>query len=504
MKKFAVASLAVLMGASVVSVQDTSVHAETVKEGTVTAYWLNVRTGPSPSNYAFTQLKKGTKVQVLSQSGGWAKVSVNGKTGYVYDSYLDIKTTNTATDTKTVTAYWLTVRTGPSANYKAIDYLKKGTKVDVIQYSGDWVKIKVNGKVGYVHGDYLGGGTNVASSTNETRYVSAYWLNMRSGPSANNSIVTTLKQGTKVSVTKYNGDWAYVTANGKTGYVHADYLTSKAPTVEDTKTESVVKYVTSSWLNLRSSASNKSSILGSYKKNTKVSVQSTNGDWSYVTVEGKKGYMHNGYLSSTATSNDSNVGGDNDTKPTNPSGTLKGKTIVIDPGHGGSRPGAHGHGIIEEDLTLDIALKVRDKLVAEGARVVMTRTSDTDCAPGASYSADLACRPGIANSIGADAFVSIHGNAYLESAYGVETFWYDSQDKQLANDLQNNYISNTGMHYRRVAQANFAVLRNSNVPASLIEVGFMTNPGDSAKLKQESFRYKAAEGIKDGLVDFFN
>ena len=178
---------------------------------------------------------------------------------------------------------------------------------------------------------------------------------------------------------------------------------------------------------------------------------------------------------------------------------VSGKRIVLDPGHGGSDPGAIAPGIVEKELNLDISMRTRSLLQNAGFDVVMTRTTDVFV--------ELADRAAIANSANADIFISIHGNSFNGSARGVETFWYGKYEKEnsirLAHALQDNVVRTTTISYRRVAEGNFHVIRETKIPSALLEVGFIDHPADAEKLKQSKYRQLAAEGIMHGVLDYF-
>lgn len=490
----------------------------------VTAYSLTVRTGPGANYQAIDWLKKGTNVKVISTSGDWVRINVNGKTGYVNGKYLTKGTTSSvttpststskpstsnSTDYRKVTASSLTVRTGPGVGYKATDWLQKNQTVQVLSVSGDWAKVSVSGKTGYVHTGYLTKTTvtqpskpsTPATSTTEVREVTAYWLTMRDGASANNKAIGYLKKGTKVTVHSYKGDWANVTAEGKKGYVHSGYLskgtTTTAPsTPAPAPTTPVVtgttKYVNApDGLNLRSGRGVQNRVVVTMPYGASVKVSDVVNGWGKITYGNHTGYANVGYLVNSKPSV---------SKPAPVTGNLSGKLIVLDPGHGGKFAGAQGI-VSEEDVNLAIALKTRDKLQSMGAKVIMTRTTDTSCT-NASYNADLQCRPALATKMGADAFVSIHANSGTSSAYGSETFYYNAGrgDQRLAANILDEINEEVGMRERRVAYANFAVLRHSTVPSTLVETGFVTNSNDAAKLGSAHYQDLFAKAIAEGIA----
>ena len=174
--------------------------------------------------------------------------------------------------------------------------------------------------------------------------------------------------------------------------------------------------------------------------------------------------------------------------------------IAIDPGHGGSDPGAVGPaGTKEKEHTLAISLYLRNLLAQAGHGVVLTR--DTDCdvaAPDATAGEELQARVDIANQAGADMFISVHINAAVNpAAQGGET-WYYQTGRELARCLQAQ-ISRLGLRDRGIKQANFYVLRQTDMPAVLVELGFITNPAEEALISSDPFRLQAAAAIADGI-----
>lgn len=184
---------------------------------------------------------------------------------------------------------------------------------------------------------------------------------------------------------------------------------------------------------------------------------------------------------------------------TTPTG-IKGKTIVVDPGHGGTDPGAVRFGLQEKDLVLAVGLIVQKKLEAAGANVVMTRTTDRTLS--------LSDRSSLANRVGADAFVSIHANsAPSATAHGTETYWNRtnaaSDSKALAENIQKHLISKLKTRDRGVKEAGFHVIKNTTMPSVLVELGFISNQQEAEKMKTAAFQEDAAEAIYLGLKEFF-
>lgn len=180
------------------------------------------------------------------------------------------------------------------------------------------------------------------------------------------------------------------------------------------------------------------------------------------------------------------------------------RIIVLDAGHGGTDPGTSSpSGTREKDIVLSVTKKVERKLSSLGYDVKMTRSTDIFI--------PLNDRPKFANDNFADIFVSIHANSAAASASGIETFVprtvpdiiKKEQGDSLAKLIQEELISNTNAKDRKVKQANHAVTRQSKMAAVLVEIGFLTNPGEEALLKTDSYQEKLADGIVRGIERYF-
>lgn len=172
--------------------------------------------------------------------------------------------------------------------------------------------------------------------------------------------------------------------------------------------------------------------------------------------------------------------------------------VVIDPGHGGKDNGATGaSGNFEKDFTLQVARKVEGLAKQEPQiEVVLTRSEDRFIS-----SIDRE-RPEIANQLGADLFISLHGNTYEDSSVsGTETYYYHEDSLFLAEILQKHMVQTSGFRDRGVKKEDFFVLKDSNMPAALIEMGYLTNPQEENEMLTEDFQYRMASSILDGIKE---
>ncbi|MGL6107220.1 N-acetylmuramoyl-L-alanine amidase [Romboutsia sp.] len=167
------------------------------------------------------------------------------------------------------------------------------------------------------------------------------------------------------------------------------------------------------------------------------------------------------------------------------------KKVFIDPGHGGNDSGAVGvDKLLEKNINLSVAKKVKDLLIKQGLEVKLSRESDT--------TVSLEQRTTAANNWKADCFVSIHCNAYNTAAHGIETFSYTESTSNLAKDVHSEVIK-TGAYTvnRGTKTASFYVLKHTNMRAALIELAFIDNKEDAKILttRQDDLALGVAKGI---------
>ena len=190
-------------------------------------------------------------------------------------------------------------------------------------------------------------------------------------------------------------------------------------------------------------------------------------------------------------------------------GGIKGKIITLDPGHGGSDPGAIGaSGLKEKQITLEISLRVKELLEKEGAKVYMTRTTDKDVyGPNASDRAELQARVNVAEKYNSDLFISLHINSSVnKSVGGFSSYYYPKTDNDLkiAKAIQDKFAKNFGVDNLGVRQANFYVVKRCSMPATLLEMCFISNPKEEKLMKSRWFQKKTARLIVEGVENYFD
>jgi N-acetylmuramoyl-L-alanine amidase len=246
--------------------------------------------------------------------------------------------------------------------------------------------------------------------------------------------------------------------------------------------------VNTSSLNVRKGPSTNFDVVGKLNKGQKVEILHKVGSWAYIRTANMEGFVHTNYLDGVH---------QNDKLQE----YLKTQTIIIDPGHGGKDPGTVGNGLKEKDITLSVGLKVKSLFQGTGFNIALTREKDVYVA--------LSDRVAFAKKMNGDVFVSIHVNS--GGGTGTETFYYSSaatnpyveKSKKLAQFIKDRLIEAWNLNDRGVKKGNLHVLRENNMPATLVELGFIDNKTDAAKLSSSYWQEKAAKAIYLGILDYY-
>lgn len=340
-------------------------------------------------------------------------------------------------------------------------------------------------------------------------------LNLRKTPSSTGNPLLTIPKGTTVELTEQQGQWYKTTYQAKTGWISADYVSP------------VTTYTVNSTTTIDLSVNGTVYILGG------TAIISSN---SQSIIEGKTSSKYKDNLKSfpplpseIKKPTPPSSGDPSDDIPpvtTNydpskevlvnpfqgiPANALAGKTILIDPGHGGPDTGAIGpNRTYEKNNVLAIALALNDILQQAGAKTILTRNKDISPAANYSVNEDLQARVNIADLSKVDLFISIHNNASSSTpeAQGTETYYSEDNPKKLesvhlANSIQAAAIDTLKTKNRGIKEARFYVLRNTTMPAILLETAFISNPYEEARLQNSTFRNNVATAIFQGIYNYY-
>ncbi|MEW5785980.1 MAG: N-acetylmuramoyl-L-alanine amidase [Bacillota bacterium] len=375
----------------------------------------------------------------------------------------------------------LNVRSGPGTGNQILSVVTRGTVLKTTQEKDDWAQVVLPaGNSGWIAVQYTAPFLPERYAT-----VNISSLNVRSGPGTSHAVIDKVTLDIAVPILQEQNDWFKVLLpNGKHGWI-AGWHSGTA------KFQGIVS-VKEGLLNLRGGPGTTHAILAKLPAGEVLAVLGKSGSWLKVARDnGATGWVAESYTTSGSGS-----------QPGQPNSPAAGKTIVLDPGHGGSDPGAVGvTGYYEKTVNLAVARELAALLEKAGARVVMTRIGDTN--------PTLAQRVNLANSSAADVFVSIHSNAHPQAwVSGTETYYYawnasNSRSSTLANHLQQQLVGALGLRNIGIKSADFYVVRNTYMPAALVEIAFLSNYGDEALLRKPQTHSLSAEALFRGLEAFF-
>lgn len=168
--------------------------------------------------------------------------------------------------------------------------------------------------------------------------------------------------------------------------------------------------------------------------------------------------------------------------------------VVIDPGHGGIDVGAIGtSGLYEKDFTFSLSKKVNEIMEKE-EKIQVYMTSGAD---------DFIYRPKFANELDADLYISIHGNTFESpNVSGTESYYYQRKSKSFAEIMHKHVVNSTGFNDRGVRKRDLVVVRDTDMPSVLLEIGYLTNAQEEQRMFNDEFQYSIAESICDGVKEY--
>lgn len=421
-------------------------------------------------------LKISTKLHILNENKDWYYVkTTNGKTGWIEKYFVTVPSQRFVVNN---TNNQINIRTSPTTSAKAVGQLAPGEKINYVDTYHSWHIIEFGGDECYI-ASWL---TDIEYAASQEIILLYDTINIRDNASTNSKVIAQGNKNDTYKVTGEKNGWLQIRLpDGKTGYV-AGWLTSYNSNYFSEGSQGHKK--TTDELNLRTGPSVNNSRITTLKKGESITVVETVDGWSKVVASGGiVGWVNDYYLK--------------DVYP------LSGKVILLDPGHGGKDPGAISFsGKYEKHINLEVTNKLKNALESLGAKVHMTRNSDT-------YIANKE-RGRMADRLNADIFLSIHHNSLNNSDYfGLSTYYNTIKYKSpshgynLAEAIYLNAITINGVYRDGILDRNFEVLRETNRPAALIEIGFMSNPQEEMNIHNVSFQNVMVEKIANGIVDYF-
>lgn len=493
---------------------------------------LHIRSGPGLTYDVIGSLKKGDRVKIHSSSDDWYEISIGNGNGWIA-SWLTVPENHSSAEQTTIVSQvdGLNVRTGPSVESAVLGRLEAGDEGIRIDQDGNWAKIVANGLEGWVHTDYIteaspqpkenaadpDEGTaeepepapsKVPSASKEiqpdTYLVSVNALHVRKKADQSSKQIGTIQRGETYAIKEIQGNWVRIVLDKKKeGWVYSFHGTLLASETETHSTEDsdgaggAMVTILTNGTNIRQAATTSSEIVRRADAGEKFRILEEKDNWYTIELPaGESAYVANWVVSTDEERTIAENTGKK--KAERVPGTLKGLTIVIDPGHGGNDRGTTGaRGTDEKGLTMLTSELLAAKLKAAGADVIMTREADTYVS--------LRKRVAVSHQHEADAFISIHYDANPDaSIHGFTTYYTRSAHQELAATVNEGLASTVPLRDRGAQPGNFLVLRENRQNAILIELGFLSNPNEERIVTSDLFREQATHGIYKGLLEYFN
>lgn len=522
---------------------------------------LNLRETPSSSGAKVTTIPHGTTLTLLEEKNGWYKTSFESHTGWISAEYITLidqtspnqQNPPTATDKKRegiiTSSAGLNLRLTPSSTGEKLVTIPKDTTIQIIEEQTGWYKTTYQSQTGWISAEYvaLSSSPSSASEQDNTSQIkrglitAANGLNLRATPSSSGEKLITVPVDTTIEIIAEENGWYKLTYQSQTGWAAGEYVDTVEGNHNDTKqdpdpnvnpveNDDSTPDVSTPEVSVDLSINGTVYILGGSGVISPTTQSIIEGKTQSKHPENQREFP--ALPAKIETDEEPPLSGEDPETPPPlqpddlvydpsqevlvdpfagiPELALAGKTIMIDPGHGGPDVGAVGPSrTYEKDNTLGIAQALKDILTQAGAEVLMTR--DEDCSPAVKYTEleDLKARVAVANSCNADLFISIHNDAFTNPVTNGTSVYYSSANPKkneslhLAGSIRTAVISALDTRDRGVKQAGFYVLKNTNMPSILLETAFISNTYEEARLQNPTFRQNVAAGIFRGIYAYY-
>ena len=465
----------ILLITAVLSMSITTAYADTA--GYTNISGIALYSDADYTSDVAVKLSLNTRLTIKSENDDWYNVvTQDGLNGWIDKYFVTVPAEKYVINPS---ESLINIRTSPTTQSKIVGQLNPGEEAKYVDTFHSWHIIE------YENNEYY-----VASWLTDLEYGEAQKVYLlydntyiREQPSLDSDVLSEGNRHECYDVVSEKNGWLQVALPyGQTGYV-AGWLTTYN---QNYSSEGELSYgKTAANLNIRSGPSEMYDKIQTLAEGSDVRVLSSDNGWDKViSSTGVVGWCSGDYLSEAY--------------------PLSGKLILLDPGHGGKDPGSISYsGKYEKYVNMEVALKVKAKLESMGAEVALTRTGD--------YYITNKERGRMADNLNADILLSIHHNSLENKDYfGLSTYYntihYKNPDYgyNLAEAIYLNATTVKGVYRDGILDRNYEVLRETNTPAALIEIGFMSNPVEELTIHNESFQNIMAEKIADGIVDYFN
>ncbi|WP_160721905.1 SH3 domain-containing protein [Bacillus sp. USDA818B3_A] len=463
---------------------------------------LRIRSGPGTSFPIVGSLNQGQEVTILDQNENWYKITSDFGEGWVLREFLQVQSgenysdSSNSTEMGTVNADTINIREEASETSPILGKLTNGTDVTIVSKENNWLEIRYSDLSGWVKAEFIDTQSKTSQNTPKKKLTGVYGtvtagsLSVRSEPSLNADIISSVSKDQRFAILEENNNFSKVEfESGSFGWISSLYL-EKSTESKPSQLQGSTVTILHNGTNIREEATADSQVAALANEGDSFPVKGIVNDWYEIELnDGSTGYVAGWIVSSNGSTTQIHKGG--------AEGYLKNKTIVLDPGHGGGDNGTTGaNGTLEKELTLRTARLLYDKLSAAGANVYLTRSSDSFIT--------LPSRVSAAAARDADAFISLHYDSSLDrSARGMTGYYFYDYQEGLADSLYSSTVAQTNLDGRGVRFGDFHVIRENSQTAALIELGYLSNPQEEITLNSGVFQENAASGLYNGLARYF-
>ncbi len=520
---------------------------------------LNVRSAASLHANILGKVARNDTFPYLGSTGSWYKIAYANTTGYVHQDYANI-IEETQVDFSKIEATHgrinspvVNVRSTPVVledNSNRITQVYFGQAFDIVDSTEEWYKVLLaDGQAAWVvkramdlideYGNVITSEGIELTKLSKVLIVHTDAVNIRKGPTTDEEVLVRANQGDIFEILSTNGDWYRIALqDGRIGYVaswlgHTRTELKFEDQVEDRERTSLAAITDIVVAGNRLVVSSEEELLYRvFVLNDPARAMIQFGDVSVgkhllgttaVNRDGIESYEVRAYgenqirlivnftkASSLDVLGDARLG-QKKVSFVVEEAPLIGRTVMIDPGHGTyTSPGRFDvgatspGGLFEYIINNDIAMDMTNRLIALGARVILTHT-DTQL-----ISLTLDERVSLANQSKADFFLSLHSDSYPDNprASGMAVYYYAGngnveQKVSLATHILDGLTLYTGRANNGIKSQSFRVIKYTDIPSVLVEVGFLSNPEEEKLLQTSSFRSLAAEGMTQGILSYF-
>lgn len=475
------------------------------QNGKITTNNLRLRSGAGTNFEVLGALNKGDKVQIINTKDNWYEVKTTFGKGWVSKDYVQLEEGQTAAQKLgEISATSLNVRSSPSEQSKIVGKLSKGKQITILSEQNGWMEITFNNQKAWISSEFV---KNISEPKEQvetkaptkpsgaTGTVTVASLNVRDSGSLDGKVIGTIRKGENYKILEEGNNWSKIELqSGKFGWVASWYLEKSKSSDSTSSSNNTINNkvtITNDGTNIRSEPSLNSQVIERANSGTTYEVVTLKNDWYEVRLSnGKSGFVAGWIVS----------GNGKTSQVDNPVATpgLKGKKIMVDPGHGGKDNGTTGaKGTLEKHLTLKTGQLLYNKLKARGANVTLTRSNDQ-------YHS-LGTRVSMSHYQNVDAFISIHYDSVNnQSVRGITSYFYHTNQRELASTVHQSIINQTGMNDRGFRFGDYHVIRENRQKAILLELGYLSNPTEELLLNTSQYQEQVTNGILKGLSDYFN